>query len=70
MYKMTLEDTMLCAKIFAYAMGDRSITLNPKDKYFALELLKKMADQRWDWTDDQKEQFKALVDICSHSYNV
>ena len=61
---MTLEETMLCAKIFAYAIGDRNITLNDKDKESAVFLLKKLADQKWDWTEEQKEQFKALVDIC------
>ncbi len=64
MYKMTLEEMMLCAKVFAYAMGDRSISLNQTDKDFAVSMLKRMADQRWDWTEEQKSQFKALVDVC------
>lgn len=30
----------------------------------AFECLKKMAENRYDWTDEQKEQYKALVDYC------
>lgn len=64
MYKMTLEEMMLCAKVFAYAMGDRSISLNQTDKDLAVSMLKSMAYQRCDWTEEQKSQFKALVDVC------
>lgn len=64
MYKMSLEEMMLCAKLFAYAMGDRSIVLTQIDRDSAVVMLKRMADQKWDWTPQQKEQYKALVDIC------
>lgn len=64
MYGMKLEEMMLCAKVFAYAMGDRSISLNQTDKDLAVSMLKRMADQRWDWTEEQKSQFKAFVDVC------
>ena len=64
MYGLTLEEIMLCAKIFAYAMGDKSISLNQLDKDSAVALLKRMADQNWNWTKQQKEQYKALLDTC------
>ena len=35
-----------------------------KDTRFDADMLKRMADQKWYWTTQQKEQYKALVDIC------
>ena len=64
MYRMTLEEAMICAKLFAYAMGDRSISLSQVDKDSAFALLKRMADQKWDWNEQQKQQYKVFVDIC------
>ena len=51
------------AKVFAYAMGDRTITLTEVDKDAAKSLVKKMSDQRYDWLPEQREQFKMFVDI-------
>ena len=67
MYGMTIDEMMLCAKIFAYAMGDRSVSVTQLDKDAAYGMLKRMADQRWDWTEAQKEQYKALVDACKQA---
>ena len=64
MYNMTLEEMMLCAKVFAYAVGDHSVNLNQVEKDSAVGLLKRMANQRWDWTENQKERFKLLVEMC------
>lgn len=64
MYRMSLEEMMLCAKFFAYAMGDRSVSLRETDKELAVDMLKRMAEQRWDWTEQQKQQYKILVDVC------
>ena len=64
MYNMTLEEMMLCAKVFAYAMGDRSINLHQVDRDSVVCMLKRMADQRWDWSENQKEQFKTFIEIC------
>lgn len=44
MYGMTIEEALLCAKLFAYAMGDRSISLSQIDKDSAFALLKRMTD--------------------------
>ncbi|MBR4733324.1 MAG: hypothetical protein IK081_11210 [Lachnospiraceae bacterium] len=67
MYGMTIEEMMLCAKIFAFAMGDRNVSMTQLDKDAAYAMLKRMADQRLDWTEAQKEQFKALVDGCKQA---
>ena len=64
MYRLSIEEMMLCAKIFAYAMGDRSISMTQLEKDEALALLKRMTDQRWDWTEQQKTQFKTWIDLC------
>lgn len=66
MYGMTLEEAMLCAKLFAYAMGDRSISLSQIDKDSAFALLKRMTDQKWNWSEQQKKQYKVFVDICKN----
>lgn len=64
MYCMTLEEIMLCAKIFAVAMGNKSIAITRVDKDAAVNMLKRMADQSWNWTEQQKEYYKFMVDIC------
>lgn len=66
MNSLSLEELMLCAKLFAYAMGDRSITLNQMDKDLAVIMLKRMADQKWNWTEQQKVQYKMWLDTCKH----
>lgn len=66
MNTMTFEETVLFAKLLAYALGDRSISLDQLDKESAFVFLKRMADQRYGWTEQQKEQYKALVDTCLH----
>ena len=65
MDKLTFDEAMLLAKAVAYALGDRSVSFNNVDKELAVSRLKKIADQRLDWTLQQKEQYKALLDICS-----
>ena len=65
MDKLTFDEAMLLAKAVAYALGDRNVSFNNADKELAVSRLKKIADQRLDWTLQQKEQYKALLDICS-----
>ncbi len=65
MYELSYEEQLLVARIIAYAMGNKAISLSDIDKESAKKLLKKMADQRNDWTPEQREQFKALVDAVS-----
>ena len=58
---MTINEILLFAKILAFASGDRSVTVTDLDKEMATEALKRMADQRMDWTEQQREQYKLLV---------
>ncbi len=56
---------MLCfAKLFSSAMGDRKTTINPNEVDIAAETLKKLADNRNDWNQEQKELYKLLVDYA------
>ena len=63
MYNYSYDEAILIAKIFAYAFGDKNVELTELDKSMAYDLIKKMVDQRADWTKQQKEQYKALVDV-------
>lgn len=60
---LTINEILLFAKILAYASGDRTVTVTDIDKKMAAEVLKRMADQRMDWTFEQQEQYKMLVDV-------
>lgn len=60
---LTINEILLFAKILAYASGDRTVTVTDIDKKIAAEALKRMADQRMDWTLEQREQYKMLVDV-------
>ena len=54
----------LClAKVFAMAMGDRRITISSAERDTAFESLKMMAEHRDDWTEEQKEWYKMMVDF-------
>lgn len=64
---MTPDEIILFAKIMAYLSGDKTITLTEIDRDAAMEALKRMADQRIDWNQQQKELFKFLVDLCKQS---
>ena len=46
--------------------GDRAATITDVDKKTADEVLKRMADLRFDWTEQQKQQYKILVDSAEH----
>ncbi len=63
MYNLAITDILLITKIFACVMGDKSITLTELDMEAAKMLIKKLADQRYDWTSEQREQFKMFVDM-------
>lgn len=67
MYGLDVDDAILFAKVLAYAMGDRSISLSQLDREAAFDLLKKMAECKWNWTEAQKEQYKCFVEICKQS---
>ena len=62
MYNMSVDDALLIAKIIAYAMGDSSVTLTELDKNATKALVKKIADQRYDWLPEHRERFKMFAD--------
>ena len=62
MYDMSMDDILLIAKIFAYVMGDTSVTLTNLDKDAAKSLIKRLVDNRYDWTPEQREFFKMFTD--------
>ena len=64
---MNGEELIILAKMIAYAMGDSSVKLTDLEKEMAFSMLKRNADRRIDWTEQQKEQYKELVDICKRS---
>ena len=61
---MTFEEMILFAKIVAYVSGDRMVNLTDGDKDMAFNTLKKMTDGRCDMTEQQKREFKAVIDLC------
>ena len=64
MNNMTPEEMISLAKVLSVFMGSSSPTyvLN-SEKTLAVEALKKLADKRNDWTQEQKNVYKALADI-------
>ena len=63
MYNMSTDELLLVAKVFAHVVGNPAVTLTDLDKDAAKVLIKKMADQRYDWSPNQKDEFKKLVDL-------
>lgn len=60
---MNFYDILSVAKLFAIATGNANhITMSSTELEIASETLKKLADERRDWTTEQKEYYKLLVD--------
>ncbi len=54
-------------KVSNAAFGICSSTSISKAEFdIAFEVLKKLTDNRCDWTQEQKEQYKLLVDFVKH----
>lgn len=51
------------AKVFAVAAGDRTITISSAEREAAFESLKTIAEHCNDWTEEQKEWYKMMVDF-------
>ena len=52
------------AKLFCVAVGgSQNISITSDEMEMACETLKHMADQRYDWNQEQKELYKILVDF-------
>lgn len=64
MNNMTPEEMISLAKVLSVFMGSSSPTyVSNSEKTLAVEALKKLADKRNDWTQEQKNVYKALADI-------
>lgn len=62
---MTLYEMICFAKVYNAALGlpdKRSVTTQEID--IVIELLKKNADNRIDWTQEQKDIYKAIADYA------
>lgn len=51
------------AKVFAAAMGNSQITISQEERNAAFKCLKDLADQRDDWTQEQRDYYKLMVDF-------
>lgn len=59
---MTMFDAMSLAKLYYSAMTGKMLA-SDIEKEAACRALKQMAEQRWDWTNEQKEFYKLMVDF-------
>ena len=62
---MTFYDLICFAKVYCAAFGitdQRTVTNQEID--VAIEVLKENADNRSDWTQEQKETYKAIADYA------
>lgn len=65
---MTYYEFMCCNKVYNAVMGyiDRK-SITKQEVKIALEVLKKMTDNRNDWTDECKTSYKALIEYAKHA---
>ena len=67
---MTINEQLCITKLFFTAMGMMpSNTVSQNEVEIACEALKQAADQRYDWTAQQKEMYKWLVDWAKQNRN-
>lgn len=66
---MTFYEFMCCNKVYNAAAGllDRN-TVTKEEIKTVLEVLKKMADDRNDWTEELKVQYKALIEFAKQGF--
>lgn len=58
---MNMYELMSVAKLFSQAMGGQ-VTTSYAEQDMALRILKEMASYRQDWTEEEKEFYKLMVD--------
>ena len=62
---MNFIDFISFAKVYNAVMNPQlRSSVSKADVESTLEILKKMADNRKDWSDDQKEVYKLLADFA------
>ena len=59
---MNPEEVLSITKIIACFFGDKTVVITDFDKKVACDALKKMADNKYNWTSQQKESYKMLVE--------
>jgi hypothetical protein len=64
MNNITIEELVCFTKVLSVFMGVMSpAEVSRQEKELAIEAMKKMAENRDDWTHEQKETYKVLADI-------
>lgn len=53
-------------KVISYVMGNTTDSISEAETEIAKECLKKFADNAPKWNDEQKKQFKSLVDLLQN----
>ena len=65
MNEMTFEEIVSFAEVFSVFTGLASpMSVTKQEKALAFEAMKKLADRRNDWTQEQKDLYKALAEIA------
>lgn len=64
MNNITIEELVCFTKVLSVFMGVMSpAEVSRQEKELAIEAMKKMAENRDDWTHEQKEAYKVLANI-------
>lgn len=58
---MDFFESMCFAKLFCKAMGCQ-MSMSDAEIETSCEMLKKMADWKWNWTEEEKVYYKMMVD--------
>ena len=67
MNNVTFEEMLCFAKVYSIFLGMASpSSASKREKDLAVEAMKKMADNRNDWTQEQKEIYKAIADLVKN----
>lgn len=67
---MELKEYSCLYKLYSVAMGKASKNSITKEEInVAAECLKKIAENKTDWSDDEKNLYKEYVDICKEMSN-
>ena len=65
MNNISFEEMICFSKVFSVFAGmASSASVTNQEREFAYEAMKKLADNRADWTQKQKDIYKALADIA------
>ena len=69
MNPLTFGELIGFAKVYSVCLGALSpATVSKQEKELAVEAMKKIADDRRDWTEEQKMLYKALADYVKEQF--